>query len=244
MSDEMREIKTIPYNESFQIVCCIDGNLSRYSIPLLIIHSMASNWQSLQKKIKQQPGRKGGKEEEAGHRKGQKQREKLEEMEGEGEGEGEEDSPSLSSPPPSAPKSDFLRRLEAKMRKRVVGLDCEMVGMGPSGKISALARCSLVDFDGKVSQSNQTPRQLPPLTPSFPFLPFPSPLLSSSCSSGSLRSHRPSQRFRHRLPHQMVGNSPWRPEERQGRGGPSLPRGVPEGGGGSLEGAGVGRTRP
>ena len=40
--------------------------------------------------------------------------------------------------------------LEAKMRKLVVGLDCEMVGMGISGKQNALARCSVVDFDGNV----------------------------------------------------------------------------------------------
>eukprot|EP01041_Mallomonas_annulata_P002810 gene2810-5528_t len=29
-----------------------------------------------------------------------------------------------------------------------LGLDCEMVGLGPSGKMSALARCSLVNYDG------------------------------------------------------------------------------------------------
>jgi RNA exonuclease 4 len=31
-----------------------------------------------------------------------------------------------------------------------VGLDCEMVGLGPSGKQSALARACLVDYDGNV----------------------------------------------------------------------------------------------
>jgi len=40
--------------------------------------------------------------------------------------------------------------IERQMRKRVVGLDCEMVGLGLTGKTSALARCSIVDFDGKV----------------------------------------------------------------------------------------------
>ena len=36
------------------------------------------------------------------------------------------------------------------MKKVVVGLDCEMVGLGDKGKENALARCSLVDFDGNV----------------------------------------------------------------------------------------------
>ena len=31
---------------------------------------------------------------------------------------------------------------------KYIGLDCEMVGVGPSGKLSALARCCLVDYDG------------------------------------------------------------------------------------------------
>ena len=34
--------------------------------------------------------------------------------------------------------------------KDYVALDCEMVGLGPSGKQSALARACLVDFDGNV----------------------------------------------------------------------------------------------
>jgi hypothetical protein len=35
-------------------------------------------------------------------------------------------------------------------KSRYVGLDCEMVGIGASGKQSALARCCLIDFDGNV----------------------------------------------------------------------------------------------
>jgi hypothetical protein len=42
------------------------------------------------------------------------------------------------------------KRLEDKMRRLVVGLDCEMVGLGDNGRMNALARCSLVDFDGHV----------------------------------------------------------------------------------------------
>lgn len=32
----------------------------------------------------------------------------------------------------------------------IVGMDCEMVGVGLSGKTSVLARCSIVDYDGNV----------------------------------------------------------------------------------------------
>lgn len=41
-------------------------------------------------------------------------------------------------------------KLSAKVKSQYVGLDCEMVGIGPSGTQSALARCCLVDFDGEV----------------------------------------------------------------------------------------------
>lgn len=50
----------------------------------------------------------------------------------------------------SSLSSSKTNRLEEKMRKLVVGLDCEMVGVGISGKQSCLARCSIVDFDGNV----------------------------------------------------------------------------------------------
>ena len=33
-------------------------------------------------------------------------------------------------------------------KAKYVALDCEMVGIGTTGKMSALARCSLVDYDG------------------------------------------------------------------------------------------------
>lgn len=47
-------------------------------------------------------------------------------------------------------KDPFAVMIEKQMKKRVVGLDCEMVGLGPTGKQNALARCSIVDFDGNV----------------------------------------------------------------------------------------------
>ncbi|RYY77576.1 hypothetical protein EON63_18465 [archaeon] len=37
-----------------------------------------------------------------------------------------------------------------QLRHRILALDCEMVGIGLSGKVSALARCSVVDFEGQV----------------------------------------------------------------------------------------------
>jgi len=47
-------------------------------------------------------------------------------------------------------KTPFAAMIEKKMRKLVVGVDCEMVGTGVTGKTNALARCSMVDFDGNV----------------------------------------------------------------------------------------------
>ena len=41
-------------------------------------------------------------------------------------------------------------KLSAKLKANYVGLDCEMVGIGPDGTQSALARCCLVDYDGEV----------------------------------------------------------------------------------------------
>jgi RNA exonuclease 4 len=47
-------------------------------------------------------------------------------------------------------KTDEGKAIERIMRKKVVALDCEMVGLGEKGKESALARCSVVDFEGNV----------------------------------------------------------------------------------------------
>jgi hypothetical protein len=40
------------------------------------------------------------------------------------------------------------QELPLDVKAKYVALDCEMVGIGSSGKQSALARCCLVDFDG------------------------------------------------------------------------------------------------
>lgn len=40
--------------------------------------------------------------------------------------------------------------LSMQEREKYVALDCEMVGLGPTGKQSALARCCVVNFDGEV----------------------------------------------------------------------------------------------
>ena len=41
-------------------------------------------------------------------------------------------------------------KLSKDMKAKYVGIDCEMVGIGPEGKQSALARVSIVDFDGNI----------------------------------------------------------------------------------------------
>ena len=59
-------------------------------------------------------------------------------------------SKEISVPSPLT-SSDFLNNtLNPAEKENYVGLDCEMVGLGSRGKMSALARCCLVDFDGNV----------------------------------------------------------------------------------------------
>lgn len=43
----------------------------------------------------------------------------------------------------------FKEKIPESVRSQYVALDCEMVGLGEGGKQSALARCSVVDFDGQ-----------------------------------------------------------------------------------------------
>ncbi|EEY56804.1 RNA exonuclease 4 [Phytophthora infestans T30-4] len=91
-----------------------------------------SNWLALKSKIQQKDQRhKGGKTLEKKHDldvKAQKQRVKQEKQ---------------------------VKRMKARTAEWVdnsliVGMDCEMVGVGLSGKTSVLARCSIVDYDGNV----------------------------------------------------------------------------------------------
>jgi RNA exonuclease 4 len=56
----------------------------------------------------------------------------------------------LPREPENIPKSASLRQWEKKLSSRIIGLDCEMVGIGFNGKESVLARCSIVDFHGNV----------------------------------------------------------------------------------------------
>ncbi|PLW19600.1 hypothetical protein PCANC_12138 [Puccinia coronata f. sp. avenae] len=66
----------------------------------------------------------------------------------------------FKSSPPAAPSKGILaaRLIKAKpqmkltkdQQKNYVAIDCEMVGVGPGGTTSALARVSVVDFDGNV----------------------------------------------------------------------------------------------
>lgn len=47
-------------------------------------------------------------------------------------------------------KGKTEQAVTAAEQSRYVGLDCEMVGVGPGARRSALARCCLVDWDGRV----------------------------------------------------------------------------------------------
>ncbi|KAG1691623.1 hypothetical protein DVH05_026786 [Phytophthora capsici] len=91
-----------------------------------------SNWLALKSKIQQKDQRyKGNKTHEKKHDldvKAQKQRVKQEKQ----------------------AKRMKLRTAEWVDNSRIVGMDCEMVGVGLSGKTSVLARCSIVDYDGNV----------------------------------------------------------------------------------------------
>ncbi|XP_071480815.1 apoptosis-enhancing nuclease-like [Diadema antillarum] len=40
-------------------------------------------------------------------------------------------------------------QVESSAKRQIVAIDCEMVGVGPKGRVSALARCSVVDYHGK-----------------------------------------------------------------------------------------------
>ncbi|EFP74512.2 uncharacterized protein PGTG_00468 [Puccinia graminis f. sp. tritici CRL 75-36-700-3] len=54
-------------------------------------------------------------------------------------------------PPVSKPKqTKKLAKLTKAQQKEYVAIDCEMVGVGPNGSVSALARVSIVDFHGNV----------------------------------------------------------------------------------------------
>lgn len=43
---------------------------------------------------------------------------------------------------------EMQKNIPDKIKAKYVGVDCEMVGIGSSGKCSVLARCCVVDFDG------------------------------------------------------------------------------------------------
>lgn len=91
-----------------------------------------SNWLALKSKIQQKDQRhKGGKVPEKKHDldvKAQKQRAKQEKQ----------------------AKRKQQRTAEWVDNSLIVGMDCEMVGVGLSGKTGVLARCSIVDYNGNV----------------------------------------------------------------------------------------------
>ncbi|XP_059191338.1 apoptosis-enhancing nuclease [Centropristis striata] len=57
---------------------------------------------------------------------------------------------SETSPPASGRSSPCLGPAPATTSTSVVALDCEMVGTGPGGRCSELARCSILDYHGNV----------------------------------------------------------------------------------------------
>ncbi|KAH7463948.1 Interferon-stimulated 20 kDa exonuclease-like 2 [Phytophthora ramorum] len=91
-----------------------------------------SNWLALKSKIQQKDQRhNGGKTQEKKHDldvKAQKKRVKQEKQ----------------------AKRMKTRTAEWVDNSVIVGMDCEMVGVGLSGKTSVLARCSIVDYEGNV----------------------------------------------------------------------------------------------
>ncbi|XP_023496750.1 interferon-stimulated 20 kDa exonuclease-like 2 [Equus caballus] len=65
--------------------------------------------------------------------------------------------PQKNPPQKKAPQNSTQAHLEnkcsrasQKMPKKMVAIDCEMVGTGPKGHVSSLARCSIVNYNGDV----------------------------------------------------------------------------------------------
>ncbi|KAJ6662826.1 hypothetical protein lerEdw1_011030 [Lerista edwardsae] len=58
--------------------------------------------------------------------------------------------PKVTLPSGSSTCTDPLSCLSLKKPRKCVAIDCEMVGTGPVGKISELARCTVVNYDGEV----------------------------------------------------------------------------------------------
>ncbi|XP_060116205.1 apoptosis-enhancing nuclease-like [Heteronotia binoei] len=66
----------------------------------------------------------------------------------------------VSFPCSSAADANSFCYLKCKSKKPVA-IDCEMVGTGPGGKVSELARCSVVNYDGDVIYDKYIQPQLP-----------------------------------------------------------------------------------
>ncbi|KAH0620040.1 hypothetical protein JD844_014556 [Phrynosoma platyrhinos] len=64
-------------------------------------------------------------------------------------------------PSSSAKDMASLSSLKLKKPKKCVAIDCEMVGTGPAGKMSALARCTVVNYDGDVIYDKYIRPELP-----------------------------------------------------------------------------------
>ncbi|XP_044294925.1 apoptosis-enhancing nuclease isoform X2 [Varanus komodoensis] len=69
--------------------------------------------------------------------------------------------PQVSLPSSSAGNTGSLFCLMPKRSKKCVAIDCEMVGTGPAGKTSELARCTVVNYNGDVIYDKYIRPELP-----------------------------------------------------------------------------------
>ncbi|XP_062819133.1 apoptosis-enhancing nuclease [Anolis carolinensis] len=78
-------------------------------------------------------------------------------------GSAKQPSPSrdLKVPSPSAKDVGSSSCPKLKKPKKCVAIDCEMVGTGPGGKTSELARCTVVSYDGDVIYDKYIHPELP-----------------------------------------------------------------------------------
>jgi len=93
-----------------------------------------SNWQKLHQKLAAEPKKESGKKAE----KGSAAKPGAELVRG------------TDRTGAALPKELSELAVPQSVKDNYVAIDCEMVGLGPTGKTSALARCAVVDFDGQV----------------------------------------------------------------------------------------------
>ena len=63
---------------------------------------------------------------------------------------GNHETPATAPPNSSGPSSHKPTAKSAVVPNKYLAMDCEMVGVGPKGRVSQLARCSIVSYEGDV----------------------------------------------------------------------------------------------